>query len=157
MPASHPELIVPPVPVRPLAPAVVLDTNVLLDWFVFHNPAVLPITQALLCGQLRWCASPGMRLEFQHMLSHDSLGKWQPNKKHALTFFDAWCQIHPEPPPSHLRCTDPDDQVFADLAVACGARWLFTHDRALLKLRRRLADKGVTVMPPSAWPGLMFT
>lgn len=136
---------------------MVLDTNVLLDWFVFHNPAVLPLTHALLHGQLRWCASPRMRLEFQHMLHHNSLEKWQPNIEHALTSFDVWSQMHPEPPPCHLRCTDPDDQVFADLAVACGARWLFTHDRALLKLRRRLADKAVAVMPPAAWPGLTTT
>jgi predicted nucleic acid-binding protein len=55
-----------------------------------------------------------------------------------------------EPPRCSLRCKDPDDQVFIDLAVHVGARWLFSKDAALLKLARR-AQKfhGVQVTPLS--------
>jgi predicted nucleic acid-binding protein len=34
------------------------------------------------------------------------------------------------------RCTDPDDQKFLELALACGANFLLTRDDALLVLAR---------------------
>ncbi len=34
-------------------------------------------------------------------------------------------------------CSDPDDQKFLELALACGAAYLVTKDRALLELARR--------------------
>jgi len=38
-------------------PIVILDTNALLDWRVFKDPAALPLAQALDEGRLRWPAS----------------------------------------------------------------------------------------------------
>ncbi|MBX3622048.1 MAG: PIN domain-containing protein [Rhizobacter sp.] len=49
-----------------------------------------------------------------------------------------------------LRCTDPDDQKFIDLAVA-NARWLVSRDRAVLKLARRAALFGLQVVSPDRW------
>jgi predicted nucleic acid-binding protein len=57
------------------------------------------------------------------------------------------------PPGLALHCTDPDDQVFIDLALVAGARWLVTQDRALLRLARRAALRGVVIVPPARWPG----
>ena len=45
------------------APAVVLDTNIVLDVFVFSDAAALPLRQALADGALRWIATAGMRDE----------------------------------------------------------------------------------------------
>jgi predicted nucleic acid-binding protein len=50
-----------------------------------------------------------------------------------------------------LRCSDPDDQVFIDLAAEAGARWLLTHDRALLRLARRARALGVQIAQPQSW------
>ncbi|MBN8487205.1 MAG: PIN domain-containing protein, partial [Burkholderiales bacterium] len=51
-----------------------------------------------------------------------------------------------------LRCTDPDDQKFIDFALACGARWLVSRDKAVLKLRRRaLALHGLQIVHPADW------
>ena len=55
----------------------------------------------------------------------------------------------PGPP---LRCRDPDDQMFIDLALSARAQWLVTRDRALLVLARRARLRGVTVIRPVDWP-----
>jgi uncharacterized protein len=56
------------------------------------------------------------------------------------------------PPLPALRCTDPDDQKFIDFALACGARWLVSRDKAVLKLRRRaLALHGLQIVHPDDW------
>ncbi|MFN7857961.1 MAG: putative toxin-antitoxin system toxin component, PIN family [Acidovorax sp.] len=156
MPASQPPLFVPPVAAEGAAvavtPTLVLDTNVVLGWVVFRDPRCQAWVNAVEGGAVRWVGTAWMREEFGHMLGHSSLAKWSPKLERALTFFDHWCSLQVVPPPCHLRCTDPDDQVFADLAVHAGAKWLLTHDRALLKMRRRLGLKGVAVMPPDHWP-----
>ncbi len=155
MPASQPPLFVPPVACAALsdtvAPAAVLDTNVVLGWLVFRDPRCQAWAAGLEAGTLRWMGTAWMRNELAHMLSHASLAKWSPNAELALTFFDRWCALQPPPPPCRVRCSDPDDQVFADLAVHANAKWLLTHDRALLKMRRRLGLKGVAVLTPEHW------
>lgn len=55
------------------------------------------------------------------------------------------------PAPLNLRCSDADDQIFVDLALAQGARWLITHDRALLKLARRAGGRGLAIVTPTCW------
>ena len=49
------------------------------------------------------------------------------------------------------RCSDPDDQIFIDLAIAQGAQLLLTRDRALLKLARKAQRHGVWVATPERW------
>jgi len=50
-----------------------------------------------------------------------------------------------------LRCTDRDDQMFIDLALACGARWLLSRDRAVLKLGKRARLLGLDILTPAVW------
>jgi uncharacterized protein len=133
--------------------AVVLDTNTLLDWLVFGNPDMAPIGTAVQCGTLIWLTCPRMREELARTLTYVDLSKWQPDAAHVLGTFDRFAQMRSTPPPSppRLRCTDPNDQVFIDLAVASSARWLLTHDRALLKLARHAVAHGVQVLTPKAF------
>ncbi|MDD4945107.1 MAG: PIN domain-containing protein, partial [Rhodoferax sp.] len=44
-------------------PKVVLDTNIVLDAFVFDDPAARPLKQALAAHQLQWVATKAMRDE----------------------------------------------------------------------------------------------
>lgn len=132
-------------------PAAVIDTNVLLDWLVFRDPRVAPLARALEARALRWLASPEMRDELAHMLTHASLVRWQPDCQRALAVFDALTVASPSPAPSRLHCSDPDDQCFIDLALGQRARWLITHDRALLRLARRARASGVEVLTPMLW------
>jgi predicted nucleic acid-binding protein len=94
-----------------------------------------------------------MREEPVRALIDVNLAKWQPDVASEVATFDhnASMCLTPAISPPYLRCTDSDDQVFIDLALAEGARWLLTHDRALLKLARRAAVLGVLVQKPRAW------
>lgn len=132
---------------------MVLDTNAVLDWLVFADPGMSAVASAMQGGELLWLASPSMRAELADTLRYRSLAKWLPDSERALDTFDRYAQVRPEPPPSplQLRCSDPDDQVFLDLALAWRAKWLLTHDRALLRLAKRARAFGLQVMPPRGW------
>jgi predicted nucleic acid-binding protein len=52
-----------------------------------------------------------------------------------------------------LRCTDPSDQKFVDLALSVSGTWLFSRDRAVLKLARRAAPLGCRIVEPGRWAG----
>ncbi len=135
---------------------MVLDTNTVLDWLVFADAGMAPITAALHSGALQWLACTAMREELARTLQYRTLQKWKPDSERTLSTFDRWARLQPTPPPApqHLRCSDPDDQMFLDLALAHRARWLLTHDRALLRLARRVRPLGLQVLPPKAWPGV---
>jgi uncharacterized protein len=132
---------------------VVLDTNTVLDWLVFRDAAAAPLCAALQAGALRWLACQAMREELARTLGYRSLARWKPDSERVLSCFDTFAELHPQPPPSPpaLRCSDPDDQVFLDLALAHGAPWLLTHDRALLRLARRARALGLCITPPGRW------
>jgi uncharacterized protein len=146
MPASEP----------PSPPRVVLDTNVVLDWLLFLNPAVNPLVEAIQNGAVRWITCPRMQQELAATLTKPSLRRWNPRSERLLTSAASHAILRPEPKlPAAvaLPCTDPDDQVFIDLALTEGARWLVSRDRALLKLARRAAHRGLGIVTPERWPG----
>ena len=137
-----------------LRPLLVLDTNATLDWLVFGDEGMDAVAAAIESGAVRWLATPRMREELLRTLCYPQLAKWKPDCERTLTRFDRWSGTVPEPMStrSHaLICTDPDDQVFIDLALARNASWLLTRDRALLKLKRRAAGRGLQIAPPESW------
>jgi uncharacterized protein len=134
-------------------PIIVLDTNAVLDWLVFAEPEMQPVGQAVAAGQLDWIATDAMQTELMLVLARAHIQNWSPDQ--ALVE-DTWARharrlAPPATAPLAPRCSDPDDQMFIDLALAHRARWLVTRDRALLRLRRRLALHGVTVLAPPQW------
>ena len=130
----------------------VLDTNVVLDWLVFRNPRTWALGQSLESGTLRWLSCEPMRAELARMLGSRSLAAWNPDIDAVISTHDRLATLHETPSPAlvRLRCTDPDDQIFIDLALAQRADWLWTHDRALLKLARRAALHGTRILAPGA-------
>lgn len=129
----------------------VLDTQVVLDWLVFRDPASLPIGCAVTAGSLHWLASQPMLAEIEHVLDRGVGAARLPHRaaiRDACSRFALRAEVAPN---STLRCTDPDDQMFIDLALAAGVRWLFTRDNALLRLAPRARDRGVNVVRPADW------
>lgn len=136
------------------APALVVDTQVVLDWLVFRDAAAMPLLEAVLARRLRWLATPKMRTELQHMLRHPSLGRWGHDAERALTFYDRQSDLQPDPvaPVTPcLVCSDPDDQIFIDTALLHRATWLATRDLALIKLRRKALGHGLHIVQPAQW------
>jgi predicted nucleic acid-binding protein len=136
-------------------PIAVLDTNIVLDWFVFRDPACAPLAAAIESGRLRWLASRWMRDEFEHVIGRGLGGRCLPERAELAALWDRWAVEARQPeavaPATRLHCSDPQDQPFIDLALAAGADWLVSRDRALLKLARRAAARGLRVVPPAAW------
>jgi uncharacterized protein len=134
-------------------PVAILDTQVVLDWLVFRDPGAAPLGAAIENGHLRWLASTTMRAELEHVLARGVGAARNPDRGAVLAAFDRLAgraEAGPLPQPA-LRCTDPTDQVFIDLAISARAQWLFSRDRALLRLARRAAALGVNVTRPGDW------
>jgi putative PIN family toxin of toxin-antitoxin system len=139
----------------PAATLVVIDTNALLDWFVFADPALALLAAAVTAGRVRWITTSEMLGEWSSVLARPLPERWESARKRALTLeIKSLCELWPAPvpqAPAHLRCRDPDDQKFIDLAIVCGARAVVTRDRALLQLRRRARAHGVDIVAPAQW------
>jgi predicted nucleic acid-binding protein len=52
---------------------VVLDTNIVLDVFVFSDAAAIPLRQALVDGTLDWLATQPMRDELARVLAYPKI------------------------------------------------------------------------------------
>lgn len=135
---------------------VVIDTQTVLDWQFFANPTCqdwsLPGSPR---GGWVWLATAAMRAELQTVLARPWPARWQASPAAVLDFFDTHARLCPAPgavsPALTLRCTDPDDQKFIDLALAQAPCQLVTRDRALLKLARRAQARQVLILQPQGW------
>ena len=131
-----------------MASLVVLDTNLVLDLLVFDDPACVPLREVLARSELCWIATAAAREELARVLGYPlivtRLERTGRTAAEVLAAFDAQALELQSPPPAPCRCEDPDDQVFIDLAVAHRAR-LLSKDRAVLVLRKPLAELGVKV------------
>ena len=134
--------------------SLVLDTNVVLDWLVFRDASSQLLHTSVVEGSVRWLASDTMRGELAHVLVRGIVDDWSPDREAVWGAWQRHAVLLPDPPPNaaaRLRCTDPDDQKFIDFALAHRARWLLSRDRAVLKLRKRAAVLGLSILTPEAW------
>ena len=135
--------------------AVVLDTNVVLDLFLFSDPQTAALHAALVQGQLGWHATPAMREELARVLTYPHivmrLCQRGDTAEALLESFDRQTIHAPVPPRASCVCKDPDDQKFIDLAVAHRA-CLISKDGEVLRMARRLSRLGVSVA--RTWSGL---
>ncbi len=132
---------------------LVLDTNVVLDLFVYEDPATEPLRAVLAEPQTRWLATAVMREELRRVLEYPQVHKRMTARdltaQVVLAAFDVRAQIVDIAPKAPFTCKDRDDQQFIDLAAAHGAH-LVSKDKAVLCMRKRLATLGVAVL--QAWP-----
>jgi uncharacterized protein len=130
---------------------VVIDTNVVLDWLLFGDAAAQALGRAVETGTVAWVGTARMHDELACVLA-SGLPAWRG--RDTAPVLEAWqrhCTLQPPAAAAPWRCTDPDDQPFLDLAVATGARWLVSRDKALLKLARRARDRGLAIVTPARW------
>lgn len=132
----------------------VLDTQVVLDWLWFGDSHATAIGQAVLTGQLRWIWTTRMHAELAHVLPRLRPSASGVDCERVLTYSLEAAQLASAPAASAtaaLRCSDPSDQKFIDLALSLPRSWLFSRDRAVLKLARRAAALGCQIVEPARW------
>ncbi|WP_394787975.1 putative toxin-antitoxin system toxin component, PIN family [Rhodoferax sp.] len=136
-----------PLELGPGPHTVVLDTNIVLDVFIFDDKASKPLQPALASGQLRWLATQHMRNELERVLDYTHLvprlAFYQITKADVLAQFDRFANLVEVAPRISSICKDPDDQCFIDLAVAHQAL-LLSKDKAVLSMKKRLLAQGVS-------------
>jgi predicted nucleic acid-binding protein len=101
---------------------VILDTNIVLDLFLFQDPKTEPLRQQLFLGQLQWQATQHMRDELERVLTYThiqtKLAFYNKSATDILAQFDLYASLTPAPScKAPYTCKDPDDQVFIDLAA----------------------------------------
>ncbi len=125
---------------------IVLDTNIVLDAFVFNDPTTVPLKQALDAGELHWVATQAMRDELERVLAYPKiaarLAHHQLTTRGVLARFDAQARLLDVAAKAPFTCRDADDQKFVDLAVAHQAK-LLSKDNAVLCMAKRLLTLGV--------------
>lgn len=133
---------------------VVLDTNVVLDIWWFRDPGAAGLASAFETGGLEWIATASMREELVDVLGRPSFTATEGRAATVLASFDRWARMWTgDVAAAPWRCADADDQIFIDLALSAGARWLFSRDRALLDLARGARAGGCDILQPAQWAG----
>mgnify|MGYP001596740514 CR=1 FL=1 len=139
-----------------MPPRLVLDTNIVLDLFVFDDAAAQPLRAALEAGEVAWIATAAMRIELARVLGYPQVAPRLAERGRVdadvLARFDRHARLVDAAPRASVTCADADDQCFVDLAVAHRVP-LLSKDRAVLGMKRRLERFGVRVAPQFA-PGV---
>jgi predicted nucleic acid-binding protein len=116
-----------------------------LDLFVFRDAATAPLMQALEAGTLAWISTQAMRDELERVLAYPQIVPrlvfYKLQAGDVLGAFDRHARIVAAAAKAPVTCSDTDDQIFIDLAVAHQA-WLLSKDQAVLSMQKRLLTLG---------------
>lgn len=125
---------------------VVIDTNIVLDLFVFNDAASAPLRQALIAGDIGWIATQPMRDELERVLAYPKIASrlkfYDLTADDVVAEFDQHARLVESAPKAPVTCNDEDDQKFIDLAVAYKAL-LLSKDQHVLSMRKRLSALGI--------------
>ena len=133
----------------------VLDTNIVLDLWVFDEPQAEALRTSVESGSTQWLATAAMREELARVLAYPQIVKRLTARAlpadTVLAHFDRHAQLQPDAPKAPYACKDADDQKFIDLAVAHSAA-LHSKDAQVLCMKKRLERCGVALNPVTTIP-----
>jgi len=105
-----------------VAQAWVIDTNIVLDLWLFEDPATVPLRAALQSGVITHLATASMRDELARVLTYPHLMKRMAKSniqaQDILNRFDQHHELAEPAVKAPCNCKDPDDQKFIDLVNA---------------------------------------
>ncbi len=125
---------------------IVIDTNVCLDLFVFHDQRWNEILEALQKGSLKAYTRSECRDEWLAVLKYPHLPIKAENLPDIQSQFDQLIECIAPTMLSEIKlpvCSDRDDQKFLEIARDTNAHFLITKDKALLKLAKRIRKLGL--------------
>lgn len=126
---------------------VVLDTNVLLDLFVFNDFRAIYLKEALISHRVTALVTPKMIEEFTDVISRPLFALDKATQENILL---QWSSLAKTVSDESLttapwKCQDSDDQVFLDLAYTNRPCTLISKDNAVLAFSNRAAQEGVLI------------
>ena len=132
---------------------IVLDTNIWLDWLVFHDVSIAPLKAAHAAGGVEIIRAPVGEQELERVLGYDALKRLvtAASRPMVMSEMRSASQLHDGSTRAGTlpTCRDPDDQAFLELARDCGAALLVSKDRDLLELRRaKFGPTGFRIVTP---------
>jgi uncharacterized protein len=132
------------------APALVIDSNVVLNWLFFKDAPTVTAIERLLHSH-RWVCTEWMQREAQRVATLPQMTKYASSEAIAALAhgFAEYAMLITHSTISPMRCRDVDDQAFLDLAAHTQAPLLLTLDRDLLKLQKRAKTFGLRIAKPA--------
>lgn len=118
---------------------LVLDTNVVLDLLHFFDASVVAIRQVIEHHHALCYASQSTLAELSRVLAYPEFQLDAPAQAAVLARYQSWIREGQVVPAMHRklpRCSDPDDQMFLELAASIQADFLISKDKAVLALKR---------------------
>ena len=127
--------------------SVVIDTNVLLDLFVFNDFRAIHLKEALLSRQIDAIASPKTLEEFADVISRPLFSLDTDAQEQILVKWRLLARVLEDQNllSAPWQCQDADDQVFLDLAYTAKPCTLISKDNEILKLANRAANEGIQI------------
>lgn len=119
---------------------VVLDTNVVLSLWMFEDPSLARLRQAVESGALRPFTREDCLGELARVLAYSQFKQPEERQLAIASAYRARCTLIDAPPEGACElphCLDRDDQKFLEVARDSGAQALLSRDKLVLKLGRR--------------------
>ncbi|MGH8690321.1 MAG: putative toxin-antitoxin system toxin component, PIN family [Burkholderiales bacterium] len=148
-----------------MKPRLVLDTNVWLDWLVFEDPGSVPIRNAVGAGRVDVYIDAVCEAELARVLARGFAKRTLDAQAQAACI--AQCRRLAKRIDAALPgaaraqrlpvCRDPEDQKFLEAALAAGAQFLITKDRALLMLARHRIRVPFRILTPGEFRGALVS
>lgn len=125
----------------------VLDTNILLDLFVFHDPRVQDLKEAMLDQQIQVVSSQRTVAELKEVIARPLFALESGTQKMIMAQWQSVSVFHDDSDltPAPWICEDTDDQVFLDLAFQFRPAVIMSKDNALLKLASRAIRENILI------------
>lgn len=123
-----------------MKPRIVLDTNILLDLFYFKDKSAQELYWQITQQKVDVYTCTTIWDEFEEVLARKPFLQTPAEimRIHTkYTVFFIW--LDPQHQTTRVICSDPDDQIFIDLAAEVAPCHLITKDKDLLKLSRKLS------------------
>ena len=127
--------------------AVILDTNILLDVFVFEDQRALPLRAALFNQQLQAYTCTSALAELADVLSRPLFSLEDQRQREIL---EQWMAVSKNMEESKImtapwQCQDPDDQIFLNLAYTLRPAVLISKDNEVLKLANKATQAEIWI------------
>lgn len=126
---------------------VILDTNVLLDLFVFNDFRAIHLKEALITKNITALATPKTLAELADVISRPLFSLDQATQEQIMLQWSNLARLIPDNAliTSPWKCQDPDDQVFLDLAFTSKPCTLMSKDHEVLKFSGQATKEQVLI------------